>query len=242
MKIQLASDLHLEFYGALDGTRVIAAAIAPSADVLVLAGDIGCVRLIDNLRLGLAWASAHFQHVVYVLGNHEFYGSTPSYTTRAIHDLAATWSNVHLLQNQLVTLDGVKFFGGTGWFPLLPDRPDLESRMADFQQIRSFKPFVYDQHRAFEVQLAGCRPDVIVSHHLPTSASVPERFKMSALNAYFVSGFDFEECTAGVKLWLHGHTHDPVDIELGPVRVVANPYGYPFEIPRRFNPARVVEV
>jgi 3',5'-cyclic AMP phosphodiesterase CpdA len=62
MKLRVLSDLHLEF---LDWTPP-----AVEADVVVLAGDIhGGVR-------GVEWARRQFPDtpVIYVPGNHEFYG------------------------------------------------------------------------------------------------------------------------------------------------------------------------
>jgi hypothetical protein len=51
MKIQLASDLHLEFLRRFPGERLITP--APGADVLILAGDIsngtdGCVPVLPH--------------------------------------------------------------------------------------------------------------------------------------------------------------------------------------------------
>ena len=73
MKIALASDLHLEFGDIiLKNTE--------NADVLILAGDI-CV--INHFRFGNHYSeryfnffkrvSEEFPHVIYILGNHEFY-------------------------------------------------------------------------------------------------------------------------------------------------------------------------
>ena len=61
MKIQIYSDLHLEF-ARFDP--------APSdADVVILAGDI------DIKSRGVSWANDTFQcPVIYVCGNHEYYG------------------------------------------------------------------------------------------------------------------------------------------------------------------------
>ena len=65
-KIQALSDLHLEHGGAVPPH-------VPGADVIVLAGDLAphCEGLVERLRDH--WAAA--PHVLYVLGNHEFYGT-----------------------------------------------------------------------------------------------------------------------------------------------------------------------
>ena len=69
MKIQVASDLHLEFLQRnFLGERLIAP--ASGADLLVLAGDIA--NGIDAVRLFADWPVP----VLYVAGNHEFYSQS----------------------------------------------------------------------------------------------------------------------------------------------------------------------
>lgn len=90
MKLHVLSDLHLEFSDFP----------APSvdADVIILAGDIG-------LRSsGVDWASRRFANkkVIYVAGNHEFYGAD---RTEVIYDLKAKCdeSGFYFLDNSSVT-------------------------------------------------------------------------------------------------------------------------------------------
>lgn len=63
MKLQILSDLHLELSKFEP--------FATDADIIVLAGDIA---LEDN---GIIWARAVFpnKEIIYVPGNHEFYGT-----------------------------------------------------------------------------------------------------------------------------------------------------------------------
>ena len=65
MKIQLASDLHLEFLEKFPGARIIEPALG--ADLLVLAGDIhNGTKAIEHF---VDWPVP----VIYLAGNHEFY-------------------------------------------------------------------------------------------------------------------------------------------------------------------------
>lgn len=113
MKIHILSDLHLEF----GGLRLPEA----DADVTVLAGDIGV-----GLQ-GIEWALQAIpfhQPVIYVMGNHEFYGqrSMPELWKKAREKVAGT--HVHLLENEAVEIGGVRFLGATLWtdFDLFGDR------------------------------------------------------------------------------------------------------------------------
>ena len=92
MKIAVYSDLHTEF--APFEPRV------DNADLVVLAGDIG-VR-----THGLTWILAAFpgRPVIYVPGNHEFYGTaTPHLVTTLKRRSAGT--RVHVLDDGTVAVE-----------------------------------------------------------------------------------------------------------------------------------------
>jgi Icc-related predicted phosphoesterase len=100
MKLHILSDLHTEF----------ASFSAPDtgADVVILAGDIGVG--LD----GIQWAASQFPKVpvIYVPGNHEYYD----------HDIALidelvkhSPPNIHVLNNDKIVLNGVRFLGSTLW-------------------------------------------------------------------------------------------------------------------------------
>lgn len=68
-------------------------------------------------------------------------------------------------------------------------------------------------------------PTVVVTHHAPALGSVAERYAEDWLTPSFVSGLpaSFFEVP---QLWVHGHTHSPLDYLEGGCRVVSNPRGY----------------
>lgn len=235
MRIQLASDLHTEMHR--DGGMTIFNEILTDADVLVLAGDIGCAKFPEDLQAAIGIAAEHYAHVIYVPGNHEYYGSSPEETRKLLK--ALPFENVHTPENEAVTIAGQRFLCGTGWF--LPSLNESAQRhMNDFFQIRNFQPWVYEQNLAFRKALCSVEEtDIVVTHHLPTDASISPRFVGSALNDFFVS--DFDEFMGIPKLWLHGHTHDRKDYRVGNTRVVCNPLGYPTER-TSFDPGLIIEV
>jgi Icc-related predicted phosphoesterase len=236
VKIQLWSDLHLEFKDDWGGSFLDKH--DPAAEVLVLAGDITSACRREPLDLVFASTSMRWKHVIFTPGNHEFYKTSLTNGWANIKAAAASRPNVHVLNNEAVTLDGVRFFGGTGWFPevsqhpLAPYETDLDSlrrSMSDFRLIREFEPAVYMSRKKLADALysVGENPDVVVTHHLPHERCVSPRYRGDPLNCFFVSDLDVE--TVGAKLWLHGHTHDSVDVKIGDTRVLANPHGYPRE-------------
>lgn len=71
LKIQYASDLHLEF--ASNTLRLQRSPICAVGDILVLAGDIGYLGDETYVKHSFGdWASDNFRQVIVIPGNHEF--------------------------------------------------------------------------------------------------------------------------------------------------------------------------
>lgn len=106
MKIHLLSDIHLE-----SGPYELPPDL--ECDVIVAAGDIGVGTQ------GVEWLKTLNKPVVYVCGNHEYWSShdKPVDMFQIQRDIrkAAEGSNVHYLENETVTIDGVQFIGATLW-------------------------------------------------------------------------------------------------------------------------------
>jgi len=234
MRIQLASDLHLELLASTwPQERLIAA--APGADVLVLAGDID--RGLRAIERFARWPVP----VLYLAGNHEYYDSTWE-QLRADMRRAAAGTSVRFLDNDVVTLGGVRFLGSTLWTDYgLPGASQTDAMAAaedfllDHRRIQTRSgPFraaqALQEHLRSRAWLAGelardsTTPTVVVTHHGPHPASVHARFAGSPINGAFVS--DLTELVEQADLWLHGHVHDSFDYRVGRCRVVCNPRGY----------------
>ena len=247
MKLHILSDLHTEFHEFSPPET--------DADVVVLAGDIGVG--LD----GIAWAAREFPElpVVYVPGNHEFYGYDIGFVDRL---KAAEHPNVHVLDNNTLDIDGVRFLGCTLWtdFKLNGEgeawfaRQRAKRLIEDFASIcnggRRFTPeYSVELHEASKAWLVGELerkfegPTVVVTHHLPALLSVAKRYANDPLNPAFASRLEDVIERYGPELWIHGHTHVPCDYELFDTRVVCNPRGYPGETRvSRFQVGLIVEV
>ncbi|MCA3083118.1 MAG: metallophosphoesterase family protein [Rhodocyclaceae bacterium] len=245
MKIQVLSDLHNEF---LRSPRLIPR--VPDVDVVVLAGDI------DVDCRGLEWARRTFQgRVIYVPGNHEFYGFDFDATRERMQAVADSLG-IDLLDPGVVEIDGVVFVGATLWtdFELFGNR-EREMSIAkkglnDFRVIKGFSPARsltrHEEERAFierELEKHRGRKIVVVTHHLPSWQSVAERYRGDKLAAAFASHLDELIEREQPRLWIHGHTHDGFDYVVGETRVICNPGGYPDEPDNpRFDLRMVVEI
>ena len=109
MKIQVLSDLHLEHVGFVPEHH-------PAADVIVLAGDLAPYTegLVD--QLAEHWSGA--PHILYVLGNHEVYGTEIDETRARLAEECAG-AGIHLLDPGMVQIEGNRFIGATLWTDLL---------------------------------------------------------------------------------------------------------------------------
>ena len=248
MKIQIASDLHLEFLAPHKHERLMNS-FTGDADVLVLAGDIVPLRHVDQIRDSLGPFCERYEHVVYVPGNHEFYKADTREALLILGAVENELSNLHVLKNNECEIKGQKFYGGTMWFQDLPGNGAFKDQLNDFHLIRGFEPWVYEQERQFRHGFKCVKKDhIVVSHHLPTHVSIAERYKdrvpgAPSLNRFFLNNMAAEILDRNPKLWIHGHTHEACDYEVYKTRVICNPRGYPGEgAVNKFNANLIVEV
>ncbi|MGV6473189.1 metallophosphoesterase [Azotobacter vinelandii] len=233
MRIHILSDLHNEL------SPFTPAPVA--ADVVVLAGDI------DVGARGVEWARRAFDcPVLYVPGNHEYYGGALEETRRWLREAAD--ERVRVLDFDEVVLGGVRFLGVTAWTDYRATgeealaRQVAQQRLSDFRQIRwgdgarasqaeDFAALADRAHGWLRESLAQpfAGPTVVISHHAPSLRSIAGHpHAGTPLDAAFVNAWD-ELMGEGLDLWIHGHTHYPVDYQFGGTRVISNPRGYESE-------------
>jgi Icc-related predicted phosphoesterase len=248
MKLYILSDVHLEFE-KFDPPEV-------DTDVVILAGDI---HVKDK---GLHWALEKFTEipVIYVLGNHEYYGAALPNILEKLKKQALE-TNVHVLENESVKIGGVTFLCCTLWtdFSLFGDFrvAGLKATqfMADYRQIRLSPTYkrlrpvdtmrIHERSMFWlkeEIQKNRSEKLVIVTHHAPSMLSVPEQYRDDILSAAFASNLDELVADSGAELWVHGHMHIRKDYMIGNTRVICNPKGYPDEAKSNFVLNLVVEI
>ncbi|MEL7023237.1 MAG: metallophosphoesterase [Pseudomonadota bacterium] len=247
MKLHVLSDIHVEFE--------FFDAPATDADVVILAGDIHVGRN------GLDWAVRQFpdKPVIYVLGNHEYYGKAIPRFTEKLREFAQG-TNVHILEQESLSLDGVTFLGTTFWtdFELFGDPRiagyEATQKMTDYKKIRVSPK--YSRLRSIDTAVIHHRSKrwlkgrleetagdvVVVTHHAPSRKSLPASKHDDLMSAAYVSDLDTFVEESQASLWIHGHLHAPSDYTLGDTRVLCNPKGYPDEYNDQFIPDFVVEI
>ncbi len=246
MKLHLLSDVHLEAGAFPQASHPNTVA----ADVTVLAGDIG------TGLMGLEWALTIERPVVYVMGNHEYWGPRHERTWGTLETLRAAarekvaGTHVHLLENEAVVIEGVRFLGCTLWtdFALFGEQARIQimnhcqEGMSDYRRITvddgkggtmllmpRHTQAMHQASREFLVSELGKRgpwdKTVCVTHHAPSALSLAEGKAVWNQEAACASHLD--HIVGLADLWCHGHTHIAVNYRVaGGGRVMSNPRGY----------------
>ncbi|PSK90361.1 metallophosphoesterase [Taibaiella chishuiensis] len=232
MKIQIISDLHQEFGITLLDFR--------NADLVIFAGDV-------NLGTkGIAWIKEQIpdKPVIYVLGNHEYYKGT---YPKALHQViaAAEGSNIIVLENNSVELEGIRFHGATLWtdFALFGDSRSYgiicQEQMNDYKRIRRYPSYsklrsidTFNIHHASRAWLerslaeSGARQNIVITHHAPSIRSLPEQYRNDTLSAAYASDLESLIRQYQPAYWIHGHIHTPSRYTIAGTEIICNPHGY----------------
>ena len=246
MKLWILSDLHFES----NGHTAVSASRMPDADVCILAGDIdeGPAAAVEWARKEIAWRMP----VVYVAGNHEFYGAgwksgwpeaarPPKPRSRAASTVCTCWkimTSFSAVSDSWARRCGrISSWKVPAFQQLFHDA--AAGLMLDYQLIwtdrgRLLTPddtrgrywsSVLWLEKALSLPVAG--PTVVVTHTAPSSRSIATRYEGSVLNGAFVNDLDYLfEFDWAPDLWVHGHVHQSFDYRFGGTRVVCNPLGY----------------
>jgi 3',5'-cyclic AMP phosphodiesterase CpdA len=197
--------------------------------------------------------------VFVILGNHDHYRAGSGPTAPTYESRVAAWrrtcaaAGVRLLERDTALIGDYRIVGCTWWSAIdwndEPNHP-LRSRFAsdadfarhavaeginDFRMIRGWS--VADHVRRHTEDTAWLtdllvhaddgRKPIVLTHFLPHRATIDAQFRGSSLNAYFTT--HRPDLVRHAHVWLFGHTHTHVDLEIDGVRLVANPRGYPGE-------------
>jgi Icc-related predicted phosphoesterase len=286
MKIKLVSDLHLEFSDVnitndnncdvliLGGDIMIAQDLhdhpepANTVDQEAIAAGTGLGRrqqAAQRFRDFFKRCSFQFPHVIYIMGNHEFYNGKFYAGIDYMREECAKYPNVYMLEQDTKIIDDVVFVGGTLWTNMNRRDPltmhAIEGMMNDFRIIRNDKRN-YATMSALDVAIRHDKTldyiklivqehkdkkCVVVGHHSPSFQSVHPMYQAQTLmnGGYHSDLSEFIIDHPQIKLWTHGHTHHPFDYVIGETRIVCNPRGYEndgYSEQTGWNPNIVLEV
>lgn len=239
MKLQLASDLHLEFSENRKWLR--SNPLIAQADTLILAGDTVPFAFMEKADFFYDQISGDFDKVITICGNHEFYKGdvgilSPSYR-KMIRD------NIYVINNQTLELDNVYFICSTLWtdVPAIKQR-EVNEIMNDYRLIRykrnegrenfSVEDMLALYHESLDFikeELIKHQGDqvVVITHHVPVYQTMPKTYRESILR--YCYGNDLStliEENPQIKLWVNGHCHYPDRTQIKETLLYRNPLGY----------------
>lgn len=256
MLLDIASDLHMirafelseEFY-------------SDPGDVLILAGDIAPYYYFDTLKPFFERISDTWKRILFIPGNHEFYGEKYFEALTLIRNFFKTqFGNIFCIEGREDDIDDIHFIGSTMWSDMINNNPivklNCKSGLNDYNFISFDSPgeplkkiTPDDTVELFRNSLHFLKESlnsykggdvVIITHHAPSFKSVSEVFKGDPLNGAFVSNLEYLIWgNPHIKLWVHGHTHSTSDYNIGNCRIVCNPRGYSSERLFTYKPLRV---
>lgn len=254
MKIQYASDLHLEFQ---ENWRILRqeGPMEVLGDILVLAGDTGYLGDdIYSTHPFWDWASENYQQVIVALGNHEFY---KFYNLASMHDglVGEIRPNVHYYYNGVIHIQDIDFIVSTLWAHIDPKEAYYAERgVADFHRIMydedilSSAEFNKEHNRCLDfikrsVSESKAKHKIVVTHHVPSFQLMSPEFSGSKINgAFTVELADYIE-HSGIDYWIYGHSHRNIDKVIGTTHCVCNQFGYAFQMEHSsFDRRKVIDL
>jgi len=236
MRIQYASDLHLEFR---ENSEFVARnPFKVTGDVLVLAGDTLPLREFDAYKKHrfFDWCADNYRETLLVPGNHEYYrddiAKYPEAWKLKLRD------NVTMYENGSVVLDDTEFILSTLWSHIPANRSSkVRAGLNDFHVIRSGDGLlsVMDYNDLHARDLAFIKESVsaskavrkvVVTHHVPSRLLVAPEFADSVLESAFTVDLTEYIEGSGIDLWVYGHSHKSIEKTIGTTRMVSNQIGY----------------
>lgn len=238
MKYRIASDLHTEFFN-IDEIEEVTLEMLPELEgdcdtTLILAGDIGSMHKPANISVFIDTIAPRFKQVLYIPGNHEYYGGNLETTGDKIKSLIAAHSNVFFTECGR----HVDVHMATLWTDFDDGDPktmlEAECRMNDYRMIHNGdriaepKDMMEIHNRTvanFETEIT--EGNIVITHHMPSHRSVPQEFKdQGRINGAYASNLDWLILKTRPDVFVHGHTHNACDYMIGNTRILCNPRGY----------------
>jgi hypothetical protein len=248
MDFQIASDLHLEFRGV--DTAPASAFPKRRAPLLLLAGDV-CPAAEPGYADVLAEVAEPFEAVLYIPGNHEYYGFDGSIAQADAFMERTCYSrmrNVIFMNRRRVDIAGFAYIGATLW----TNCPADASMLNDFSHIDGgdFTPAkmnaMHRDHRDWiknavkQAKRDGMMGAVVISHHAPDKmlatyggglGMAGARSRGAMLPYYYASDMAEVARDPFIQVWAHGHSHESYRMQ--PRRngtiYASNALGYPGE-------------
>ena len=250
IKIQVISDLHLEFLKTIPKIfkpKFFQKPQFVKAPYLFLAGDIGYPKLNRGIWLEfINFCDKYYDKIFYVVGNHEAYGSEYYETINIIKEVFKSKSKFVFLERGVISnLGPYKVVGCTLWsdinkigFDSLNDGVYIKIKKDGCELSKISQEDILEFYKK-DKEWLDSRVDantIVMTHHLPSFDLIDERYrhlKYKDLNTGFASNLD--SILLRSKAWIYGHTHIGNIKDLYGTVCICNPFGYPEDYQTNFT-------
>jgi len=244
MKIQIVSDLHIEKYETVDVKNLI----EPDAEILVMAGDIGSMYRIRQLRGFLSEVCSLFKIVIYVPGHHEYYRIPRlpprpfSHLEKSLSFFANDYKNFFYLSRSSLVINSYQFIGATLWSNanIVPDKI---VRIANFNTERyQFNHKLDKKFIKKEIEYAKMNNlvPIVITHYPPLKDCINSKRKKDKFVSLYTN--DLGNLVSDAKVWIYGHTHFNTDRQIGDCRVLSNQLGKKKDNIQNYEKSFVIEI
>lgn len=255
------SDLHLEINYRIDELKRTNVKFRSDPSILLLTGDICPFRFYEpsandaharSVKKSLIWTNENvfnlYDKVLYIPGNHEYYGSV--FTSEVVEqndNLQRLLKNpkIEIVNNKHFMFGDVVIVCATLWTDYFGNN-DLskyacERGMNDYRWIakdyvksRRISPddFLAEHYKSLAyikgvVEQYKDKKIVVATHMAPTFKSLSREHSGNNLDgAYATNLSEFILDNPNIKYWIHGHCHNNIEYDVGTCKVVSNGVGY----------------
>ena len=270
MRVHVFSDLHLEFRPLELPENVTSGRLA---ELVLLAGDIDVKRrsvpwAAETFSQPVAIIGGN--HESYRDSLFAMIGENRKQAEAATRSRKAPIRYLERERWNLVAPDGtqVRILGATLWTDFELFGPDSRHKamahaaehMNDYYltqlkdqqsgEMRALRPTdtnsIHEDTKEFlqrELDIHFDGVTIVMTHHAPSSKSLPARDRANLHSACYASSLDTLIEQYQPHLWVHGHIHVANDYRIGRTRIVSNPRGYgPDRVNSLFDPELVFKV
>jgi predicted phosphohydrolase len=248
--VQIVSDLHIEFNN--DNVPDPLKYIIPTADILILAGDIGSLYKINQLYYFLSKLCSYFQIVLYVPGNHEWYrvhdyqNLSITALENRLNNLPKKIPNLHILNRSSVRIGNVCIAGATLWSEPECQVPPFIVRIHDMNT-KDYKEKHYKDLAYLKNIMKYCEKNtlklIVITHHPPSKKVLDIAKKRKKFDSLYATDLEYLLDKTYVDTWICGHVHKNFDFlsDKG-CRVVSNQKGKPKDNITDFSKKFIIEI
>jgi predicted phosphohydrolase len=252
MKIQIASDLHIEF--PENKEFLMRNPLKPVGDILILGGDIVPFQQMDEHHDFFDYLSLNFGLTYWLPGNHEYYHSDLHEKPFTLYEKVR--DNIFLVNNILIESGNTNLIFSTLWTRIDPSNEyELQLSYSDFRAIRNdgwllnIEQYnsMHDKCLAFlkeKIKSINKGNVIVITHHMPTFQNYPEEYRESPISEAFAVELKNFIQEAQPDYWIFGHHHNNRgDFSIDKTRLVTNQLGYVmYNEQKRFDPGKIIEI